>query len=184
MEYLLIRGIGILLILLFVMSLVIVFMLRRVLKYMRRAARSVPLVKKTYGGLPVMKLYNHETPMNFLVDTGSNQSYITSFGKYYMSIAKQSKVKYRSHGLCGSVDNDTMVESFFTDEQGVSYYIKLIVNDKIAETFKQIEKDEKITIVGILGTDFLETFRMNIDFSDCHEFADPECKHKSDKANR
>ena len=100
-----------------------------------------------------------------------------------MSVAETEKVKHRSHGLCGSVDNDTMVESFFTGEQGMSYYLKMIVNDETAETFKEIEKDEKITIVGILGTDFLETFKMNIDFSDCHEFAGPECRYKSGKAN-
>lgn len=181
-----INGIALILgisIVMFGMSLGMVFMLRQILGYIRKSARSVPLIKKTYGGCPVMKLYSNDTCLRFLVDTGSNQSYITSFGRYYMNIAKTSKVNYKSHGLCGSIENDTMVEGFFVDEQGTSYYIKFIVNDAIAETFKEIEKEEKITIVGILGTDFLETFKMNVDFADCHEFVDYECREISKKAN-
>lgn len=113
------------------------------------------------SGLPVVTLTNGEKEFNFLVDTGANLCVINN------SILDQLE--------CESLEGEGAMYGMEGNLQKVSYVRALLYHGKneftvefqvvnLDAAFGRIEKEHKVTICGVLGTQFLEANRGKVDF--------------------
>ena len=113
--------------------------------------------------LPIITFYEGKVKLNFLLDTGSSHSHIST------SVADK---------LTGSpVD----VDYSFTATTGVSTCSKamdvnlnykdknfkttVFINENLDSAFKEVKKDSGIQLHGILGSDFLKEHKYILDFA-------------------
>lgn len=111
--------------------------------------------------LPVISLYQGETPFNFLLDTGSNDSIIDSNVldkiKHEMS-DKETK-------LFGMEGNRQTVKkcSIIVSHNGVDFPYEYLVCD-MKEAFGNIKAETGVTLHGIIGSKFFNTYKYVLDF--------------------
>jgi uncharacterized protein YpmB len=124
--------------------------------------------------LPVITLYNGKNKFNFIVDTGSDNCFISS--KAYkvlkghdntkLSHIKESKAEGHCINSGGSKSNiNTIVKSTFT-YKNQNFKITLLVSEELTESFEIIKKNFGVTIHGLLGTNFLNDYNYILDFAE------------------
>lgn len=113
-------------------------------------------------GLPVIIMEIQGNMLNFVIDTGSSKSIIDSnivndFNISYDSIAETSLMGsegIKSKAILGNIT------SIYEDEE---YTITALIKD-MKKPFDQFKKTRGLTVHGLLGSDFLEKYKYNIDF--------------------
>ena len=113
--------------------------------------------------LPVVTFYNKDTKLNFLLDTGSNNSHINSS---VLSTLEYENIdrKTETIGFSGNKSDNNfckMTISYknqkFEEEFGIT---------DLEEAFSVVKKESGVQIHGILGSKFFEKYRYVLDFSE------------------
>lgn len=113
--------------------------------------------------LPVVTFYNKGRKVNFLLDTGSNVSYINSSilpNLFYKELNKEME----TIGIEGNQKNEKFCEmnieykkNTFTEEFCIS---------NLDKAFNLIKQESGVTICGILGSLFFQKYEYVLDFKD------------------
>lgn len=113
--------------------------------------------------LPVVTFYNGNKKLNFLLDTGSNYSYIN---KSVLSILEYTPTdaEISTFGMEGNSTKGSICKMKI-------YYKKLEFDDlfnviDLDNAFNKIKEESGVTIHGILGSKFFEKYRYIIDFNE------------------
>lgn len=116
--------------------------------------------------VPIVTFYEGDSKLNFLLDTGSTCSYISSEAS---KILKQSPVKT---GISSTV---TAIGKSLEEVQTIEAMLKykdnlypqdLIVSKNLDQSFKEMRKDYGVQLHGILGSNFFNTYNYVLDFKD------------------
>lgn len=111
--------------------------------------------------LPVITFYNKDKKLNFLLDTGSNISYINNSILKDISIEDTSK-EIKVIGIEGNPINTkickiviTYKDITFTEEFSIA---------NLNDAFDIVKQESGVQIHGILGSKFFEKYKYIIDF--------------------
>ncbi len=111
--------------------------------------------------LPVVTFYSSGTKLNFLLDTGSNNSIIN---KSILESVQYSKLDYEmtTFGMEGNkiVNN---VYSIPIEYKGQKYDGEFTAID-MSDAFGHIKKESGVTIHGVLGSLFFKKYQYVLDF--------------------
>lgn len=111
---------------------------------------------------PIITLYQGEKKFNFILDTGSNNNIID---KEVLKNVKHDPTEYDSvvTGVEGNGRKDPIHEITFTyeDHQFPFYYV---VSD-LSGVFAAIKQESGVTLHGMLGSKFFNTYRYVLDFN-------------------
>lgn len=125
---------------------------------------SISIKKYMPGDLPIITLYNNDTPFNFLLDTGSNICHICPSIVKNIKYNSIDKGNTETVGLGGKSVQSNNCKATFTDEKNREYSINLVISKEFEMSANSIEKCIGIKINGLLGTDFLQNYKYVIDF--------------------
>lgn len=113
--------------------------------------------------LPVVTFYNGDKKLNFLLDTGSNVSYINSSIIPLLDHEKTDK-EMNTIGIEGNkVSNQfckmsvTYKNQVFEEEFGIA---------DLDEAFSVVKQESGVQIHGILGSKFFERYKYVLDFKE------------------
>lgn len=113
--------------------------------------------------LPIITMYQEEDKYNFLLDTGSNDSFISE------STSHRFKGIYgrKEQNIVG-VGNDSVTTKCDTllTYKDYSFECEFLVSAALNNAFDTIKQDTGVNIHGILGTKFLKKYRYIIDFNE------------------
>lgn len=113
--------------------------------------------------LPIVTFYNKDTKLNFLLDTGSNDSHINSSilpSLEYENINRETSVI----GFRGdSTENKFCKMTVFYKNQKFEDEFSIADLD---EAFDVVKRESGVQIHGILGSKFFEKYRYVLDFSE------------------
>lgn len=114
-------------------------------------------------GLPIITLESDGHKLNFILDTGSNESHISkeAFEKLNLNKYETNTQVYGAGGIALSVGK---IDLNFT-YKNATYITTLIISPALDNTFKAIKNSEGASIHGILGNDFLIKYSYVMDFS-------------------
>lgn len=114
-------------------------------------------------GLPIVTFISGDKKLNFLLDTGSDNSYINSSLiseiKAEMTGEKSSTIGASGEGLATIYYNVTLGyrEQMFTEKLGAM---------DLSAAFNALKESYGVQIHGILGSRFFEKYRYILDFKD------------------
>lgn len=114
--------------------------------------------------VPVITLYDGDMKLNFLLDSGSSHSHISS------SIAKQLvgtpvETNYSYTNSTGSDIISKMIESVLK-YKNKEFKVNLFVNEGLDTSFEDVKKECGVQLHGILGSDFLKEHKYVLDFAE------------------
>ena len=112
-------------------------------------------------GLPIITFYQGKNKYNFLLDTGSNVSYINSKSDVEVQKNNTKDVFMGADGV------DKPCEWAFVKfyREAVEYDCKVIVADLDA-AFTELKNCWGVTVNGILGNDFFTKYKYCLDFKE------------------
>lgn len=115
-------------------------------------------------GIPIVTFRQGNEKYNFLLDTGSSQSMIHSgyVGKVNSSMSSDNTADY--YGVDGVKKIASRV-ALELEYKGKKYEHTYLVGD-LELVLSNIKTDYGITMVGILGSDFLEKYKYILDFKE------------------
>lgn len=116
----------------------------------------------TSPNLPIATFYQGDKELNFIIDTGSDDNIINS------SVLKDIKYEEVEHngtlaGVGGVFEVKACKLSFQLD--GENFTAKFIVSDHLQEAFDNIRKAHAIPLHGMLGSKFLMSNNIVLDFN-------------------
>ena len=120
---------------------------------------------KLPGGLPIISLYNNNKVFNFIIDSGSNISHISS--EYYSQLSAELMGTYKEGQIKGLGANNigvTMCKATLKDLFNKEYDVNLSISKEFADVANHISASTNIPIHGLLGTDFLNKYNFIINF--------------------
>lgn len=112
-------------------------------------------------GLPIITFYQGKNKYNFLLDTGSNVSYVNS--KSDIEVDK-TNVKDTYMGADG-VDKECEWATARFYRESSEYHCKVIVADLDA-AFTELKNCWGVSVNGILGNDFFVKYKYCLDFKE------------------
>jgi hypothetical protein len=111
--------------------------------------------------LPVVTFYNKGYKLNFLLDTGSNDSHINSSVLSNLSY-RTSPVKRETTGMEGNrIQNDTCNMTISYKDR--DFNTDFNVND-LDNAFSVVKQESGVQIHGILGSLFFQKYKYVLDF--------------------
>lgn len=114
--------------------------------------------------IPIVTFLEGDTKLNFLLDTGSSDSHIsTSAAKMLMGTPVETDYSYTSsNGSCTvSKMMDTALR--YKDEE---FKVSLYINEGLDESFETVKSNCGVQLHGILGSDFLREHKYIMDFAE------------------
>jgi hypothetical protein len=113
--------------------------------------------------MPIITMFVGNTKINFLLDTGATQSFITSSISSCLDgeIEEENVEIITAHGTdksCCKAVNTTLT---YKDK---SFNVSLIINESLDASFSKLKEEKGIILHGILGSDFLDKYSYIIDF--------------------
>ena len=110
-------------------------------------------------GSPILEFYSNSKKLNFLIDTGSDYSFIDS------TILKDiihKKADVTEETSVSGIGGEVPIEGYFD----VTFYYKNLEYTHLFQAFdfKESRNYAGVTINGIIGNDFLSKYRYFIDF--------------------
>lgn len=113
--------------------------------------------------LPVITMYQGENKFNFLLDTGSNDSFISKTTSRKLKGA-YSKIECSITGMGNDVASRCCITTL--QYKDISFECEFVVSPALNEAFETIKKESGVSIHGILGTKFLQKYRYILDFNE------------------
>ena len=117
--------------------------------------------------MTIVTLFNNGHKLNFLLDTGSNDAYISQAaseieGLSYEVIPTSGINVTGSVGSCSCTDAIRIPLTY----KGYTYNADLFVLNTLDESFKTIKESNGVQLHGILGTLFLQKHNFVLDFDE------------------
>lgn len=113
--------------------------------------------------LPVVTFCNGEKKLNFLLDTGSNNSHINSSILHFLDHIKINQ-KIDVIGAEGNKVNNEMCKMTI-HYRNQKFEEEFIISD-LNDAFDIIKQEDGVQIHGILGNKFFEKYKYILDFKD------------------
>ena len=113
--------------------------------------------------LPVVTFYNGDTKLNFLLDTGSNVSYINS-SIIPLLVHEKTDKEMNTIGIEGNKVSNQFCKMSVTYKNQV-FEEECSIAD-LAEAFGVVKQESGVQIHGILGSKFFERYKYVIDFKE------------------
>lgn len=115
-------------------------------------------------GLPIITLYQGDTPLNFILDTGSDISVIDSNALPQINHEILKGVEGSIYGIDGKKVNANVC-TFTLNYKNNFYKHNYLVKD-LGDAFRHIKHDHGVTLHGMLGSKFFNEFKYILDFSE------------------
>lgn len=113
--------------------------------------------------LPVVTFYNGDTKLNFLLDTGSNVSYINS-SIISLLVHEKTDKEMNTIGIEGNKVSNQFCKMSVTYKNQV-FEEEFSIAD-LDEAFGVIKQESGVQIHGILGSKFFERYKYVLDFKE------------------
>ena len=113
--------------------------------------------------LPVVTFYNGDTKLNFLLDTGSNVSYINS-SIIPLLVHEKTDKEMDTIGIEGNKVSNQFCKMSVTYKNQV-FEEEFSIAD-LDEAFGVVKQESGVQIHGILGSKFFERYKYVIDFKE------------------
>lgn len=113
--------------------------------------------------LPVVTFYNGDTKLNFLLDTGSNVSYINN-SIIPLLIHEKTNKEMDTIGIEGNKVSNQFCKMSVTYKNQVFEEEFSIAN--LDEAFDVVKQESGVQIHGILGSKFFEKYKYILDFKE------------------
>ena len=113
--------------------------------------------------LPVVTFYNGDTKLNFLLDTGSNVSYINS-SIIPLLVHEKTDKEMNTIGIEGNKVSNQFCKMSVTYKNQV-FEEEFSIAD-LDEAFGVVKQESGVQIHGILGSKFFERYKYVIDFKE------------------
>lgn len=113
--------------------------------------------------LPVVTFYNGDKKLNFLLDTGSNVSYINSSIIHLLDHEKTDK-EMNTIGIEGNKVSNQFCKMSVTYKNRV-FEEEFSITD-LDEAFGVVKQESGVQIHGILGSKFFERYKYVLDFKE------------------
>ena len=113
--------------------------------------------------LPVITLYNGDTKLNFLLDTGSNASYINS-SIIPLLVHEKTDKEMDTIGIEGNKVSNQFCKMSVTYKNQV-FEEEFSIAD-LDEAFGVVKQESGVQIHGILGSKFFERYKYVLDFKE------------------
>ena len=113
--------------------------------------------------LPVVTFYNGDTKLNFLLDTGSNVSYINS-SIIPLLVHEKTDKEMDTIGIEGNKVSNQFCKMSVTYKNQV-FEEEFSIAD-LDEAFGVVKQESGVQIHGILGSKFFERYRYVLDFKE------------------
>lgn len=112
--------------------------------------------------IPIVTFTDGVTKFNFLIDTGSSESHISSDAAVRLiGTPIDTEYSFRTSTEPDSISKKIDTILYYKDKE---YKIELFVNKPLSESFRAIKQETGVQIHGILGCDFLNQYNYIIDF--------------------
>lgn len=116
--------------------------------------------------LPVVSMYEGDTKLNFLIDTGSTDSHMIPSILRYIHFVEGESLNVPIYGYGTSGKSQSKRVTVTLDYNSDLVKADFIVHDMIETSLQQAFSAHNITIHGILGNDFLKKNKYIVDYSD------------------
>lgn len=113
--------------------------------------------------IPIVTFYAGENKVNFLLDTGSSQSFIASKSADLVQ-GKERDGEMSITSVHGTEALTCKVIETVLTHSNKEYGVQLYVNESLNKAFEEVKKSNGANIDGILGSDFLDRYSYVIDF--------------------
>lgn len=113
--------------------------------------------------LPVITFYNGNTKLNFLLDTGSNVSYINS-SIISLLVHEKTNKEMNTIGIEGNKVSNQFCKMSVTYKNQV-FEEEFSIAD-LDEAFSVVKQESGVQIHGILGSKFFERYKYVLDFKE------------------
>ena len=113
--------------------------------------------------LPVVTFYNVDTKLNFLLDTGSNVSYINS-SIIPLLVHEKTDKEMNTIGIEGNKVSNQFCKMSVTYKNQV-FEEEFSIAD-LDEAFGVVKQESGVQIHGILGSKFFERYKYVLDFKE------------------
>lgn len=117
--------------------------------------------------MTIVTLFNNGQKLNFLLDTGSNDAYISKSASKIEGLSYEVIQTDGTHvtGSAGSCSSSEAIRIPLT-YKNYTYTTDLFVLESLDESFKAIKESDGVQIHGILGTLFLQKHNFVLDFDE------------------
>lgn len=117
--------------------------------------------------MTIVTFFNNGQKLNFLLDTGSNDAYISKSASRIKDLSYE-KISTDGINVTGSVGNCACIEAMripltYKDN---TYNTDLFILESLDESFKAIKESDGVQLHGILGTLFLQKHNFVLDFDE------------------
>ena len=113
--------------------------------------------------LPVVTFYNGDTKLNFLLDTGSNVSYINS-SIIPLLVHEKTDKEMNTIGIEGNKVSNQFCKMSVTYKNQV-FEEEFSIAD-LDEAFSVVKQESGVQIHGILGSKFFDKYKYFLDFKE------------------
>jgi hypothetical protein len=114
--------------------------------------------------LPVITFYQGTEKFNFLLDTGSNHSHIsTEASNRIKGVPMVGSASVQGVGGAKTIEE---VINTTLEYKSKSYEVVLLVGEHLDDTFKEIKETTGVQVHGIIGNSFLSDNRYVLDFNE------------------
>lgn len=113
--------------------------------------------------LPVITFYNGEVKLNFLLDTGSNISYLNSSLIPHLNCSKSEEVM-TTMGIDGNKIEGDFYDMTITYKN--STFEESFGSVDLDKAFDNVKQESGVQIHGILGSKFFEKYKYVLDFKE------------------
>lgn len=117
--------------------------------------------------MTIVTLFNNGHKLNFLLDTGSNDAYISKSASQIEGLSYEV-IPTQGTNVTGSVGQCSCTEAIRISltYKDYTYNTDLFVLDTLDESFKSIKESDGVQLHGILGTLFLQKHNFVLDFDE------------------
>lgn len=117
--------------------------------------------------MTIVTLFNNGHKLNFLLDTGSNDAYISKSASQIEGLSFEN-IKAEGISVTGSMGtcNSTEAIRIPLTYKDYTYNTDLYILDSLDESFKSIKESDGVQLHGILGTLFLQKHNFVLDFDE------------------
>ncbi len=117
--------------------------------------------------MTIVTLFNNGHKLNFLLDTGSNNAYISKSASQIEGLSYEV-IPTQGTNVTGSVGQCSCTEAIRISltYKDYTYNTDLFVLDTLDESFKSIKESDGVQLHGILGTLFLQKHNFVLDFDE------------------
>ena len=114
--------------------------------------------------LPIVTFYIGEKKLNFVLDTGCVQSMLDAniIDKYKLDInyTKETFEVWRDNGKC-TTDKIGIQRHYYNDKK---FEETFVYSSTIKYTFNWLKQNKGVTVHGLLGSDFFNTYKYILEF--------------------